>query len=246
MLKLLLSAAVLLGSHLTSQAVLAVITSSAAASASPAIDAIKVLENVGVKPDIFENRRLEQPIVIRKKTDVARFFGPDSVEKVLASVDFQQQAILIFAWSGSGQDQLDYLVQESYPETILFEYRRGLTRDLRTHFRAYVVRLNVNCRLGDQEISLAEKTHYVRVEICGILNSQIMAIGGETTGVQITAGEIQWELDFTDPQLKQKAEALHEKTVIVKGELNFRQGVEIPQRWIVTANSLMESPSGQD
>ncbi|MDC0294766.1 hypothetical protein OAK98_05150, partial [Mariniblastus sp.] len=38
---------------------------------------------------------------------------------------------------------------------------------------------------------------YIKVEVRGKLNNEIMAIGGETTGVIITANGVTWELDFS-------------------------------------------------
>jgi hypothetical protein len=51
--------------------------------------------------------------------------------------------VLVFAWKGSGQDKIEYTVAESYPEQIQFVYQRGRTRDLRTHFKIFVLRANV-------------------------------------------------------------------------------------------------------
>jgi len=207
----------------------------------PMTDPINPLTDLSIKGELFENRHLDQPLVIRNQSDVARYFASDSVDKVLKKVDFHQQLVLLFVWNGSGQDKLDYTVQEGQPETIQFQHRGGMTRDFRPHFRVYAIRNDVKCQFGDQEISLAaQPTPYVKVTVCGTLNSQIMAIGGETTGVQITAGEIRWELDFADPELRKQAEAWHDKMVVVTGDLNLKQGVEIPQRWIVTVHSLSE------
>jgi len=79
----------------------------------------------------------------------------------------------------------------------------------------------------------------VRVQVQGKLNSQVVAIGGETTGFQITAKRITWELDFGDnEELRKLAQKLHEKQVIVTGELSVKEGVEIRRRWIVAVDSL--------
>lgn len=84
-----------------------------------------------------------------------------------------------------------------------------------------------------------EQPDYIRVDIRGTLRQGVIAIGGETTGTTISAGEITWELDLQgDEQLGKKAELLHGKQVLVRGTLERRSGVEIPERWIVTVESL--------
>lgn len=77
------------------------------------------------------------------------------------------------------------------------------------------------------------------VTVQGKLNSQVVAIGGETTGFQISAKGIKWELDFGDNvKLRKLAEKLHEQQVTVTGELSVKPGVEIRRRWIVAVASL--------
>lgn len=80
---------------------------------------------------------------------------------------------------------------------------------------------------------------YVRVEVKGKLRTGIVAIGGETTGTIITAGNITWELDLgRNARLRAAAKKLNGKTVVVKGTLTRKRGVEIRERWIVTVKSL--------
>jgi hypothetical protein len=79
----------------------------------------------------------------------------------------------------------------------------------------------------------------IKVTVVGSLRTGIAAIGGETTGSTITAKGITWELDFgKQAAIRQAAEQLSGKKVIVRGSLERRQGVEIQQRWIVTVTSL--------
>lgn len=83
----------------------------------------------------------------------------------------------------------------------------------------------------------------IEVAVVGTLQSGIMAIGGETTGVTITAKGITWELDLGDSaELREAAESLSGSTVLVRGELERRAGVEIPVRWIVTVTDLSRPP----
>ena len=80
----------------------------------------------------------------------------------------------------------------------------------------------------------ANEDHYVKVEIKGQLNSRVFKIGGETTGVEISANGVKWELETAgNPRLRQMTLELHGKTAIVTGSLRVQKGVEVPKRWIV-------------
>ena len=80
--------------------------------------------------------------------------------------DFEQQVVLVFAWRGSGRDRSEYAVLESFPEPI-------------------------SGTVPSQEIG-----EYIKVEVKSQLNIRSFAIGGETTGVVISARGISWKLDF--------------------------------------------------
>ena len=87
---------------------------------------------------------------------------------------------------------------------------------------------------------------YIKVEVRGKLNNEIMAIGGETTGVIITANGVTWELDLSNsPDSQKKSKALNGKVVVVKGNLTMKRGVEIRQRWIVKVDSIEAGTAGQ-
>ncbi|HUG92118.1 MAG TPA: Dabb family protein [Planctomycetaceae bacterium] len=86
-------------------------------------------------------------------------------------------------------------------------------------------------------------TDAISVTVHGRLNSQVVAIGGETTGATISARGATWELDFGDnEQMRRRARRLHGRTVRVAGQLEVRKGVEIPQRTIVKVQSLQPVP----
>jgi hypothetical protein len=84
-----------------------------------------------------------------------------------------------------------------------------------------------------------ESNESIKVEIHGQLKTGVVAIGGETTGVTITASNLTFELDFADgPNQAAKAEDLNGRSVVVTGMLEGRKGVEIPLRYIVKVESL--------
>lgn len=82
-------------------------------------------------------------------------------------------------------------------------------------------------------------TDSVEVQISGILNNQVVAIGAETTGTTVQSGPLTWELDLADVENGNAfAKKHHGKRVIVKGRLEHKKGVEIPERWIVHVESI--------
>lgn len=85
----------------------------------------------------------------------------------------------------------------------------------------------------------AEDDDFVRVQIKGKLKTGMMAIGGETTGTIIRAGDIVYELDCSaNKEILASLERLDGKTVYVSGKLQLKRGVEIRQRWIVKVDGL--------
>lgn len=83
----------------------------------------------------------------------------------------------------------------------------------------------------------------VKVEVTGTLETGIVAIGGETTGTVIRAGNVTWELDLSgDPKLAAQAEKLNKMRVVVTGSYSKKKGVEIPERHIVKVKTLKSAP----
>jgi hypothetical protein len=80
----------------------------------------------------------------------------------------------------------------------------------------------------------------VRVAIRGRLESGLVAIGGETTGIVVRAKGLSWELDVgRSEDLRKKADGLSGQVVVVHGTLEPRAGVELQRlRLIVRVTSL--------
>jgi hypothetical protein len=77
------------------------------------------------------------------------------------------------------------------------------------------------------------------LEYRGKLRTGIVAIGGETTGTIIETDKGQFELDLgTNKKLRQVAEGLNGKAVVVKGTLTIRKGVEVAERRIIVVRTL--------
>ena len=189
----------------------------------------------------FEKSGRDRPLVLRSKKEASEVFSPEAAAKLMKSVDFEKQFVLLFAWRGSGQDSLQFSVLESFPEQVVFKYQPGRTRDLRPHVRVYALRSKVRWRTAATS-SDAVKTasaEYIQVKIRGKLDSQVVAIAGETTGVVIRANGVTWELELGDNRInRQRAKQLNGKSVLVTGQLRVKAGVEIGKRWIVEVGSL--------
>lgn len=61
-------------------------------------------------------------------------------ERIAKEADFGKQQVIWFAWSGSGGDKVSASVADGDkgPE-VVFQFERGLTKDLRGHIRAFVI-----------------------------------------------------------------------------------------------------------
>ncbi|HEY0982504.1 MULTISPECIES: hypothetical protein [unclassified Schlesneria] len=82
-------------------------------------------------------------------------------------------------------------------------------------------------------------TESIAEVIChGKLRCGMVAVGGETTGTNLSLGGFSWELLISDPQLKDFAEANHHKLVTATGTLQYLNTPERPGRWVVSVNSL--------
>ncbi|MGI9240845.1 MAG: hypothetical protein ACR2RV_08590 [Verrucomicrobiales bacterium] len=105
--------------------------------------------------------------------------------------------------------------------------------------RAIFLLLSILMLVAARPVLGADQVGSIEVEIAGVLRTGIVAIGGETTGVTISAKGITWELELGASRvLRETASRLDGKFVRVKGALERRAGVEIKERWIVTVSEL--------
>jgi len=81
--------------------------------------------------------------------------------------------------------------------------------------------------------------HYAKVEIKGIIQTNMAAIGGETTGTVIKVGDLSWDLDLGENRaLHELADRLNGKTVLIQGTLMRIKGIERGERDVVVVESL--------
>ena len=112
--------------------------------AAPAnYEPLAVLKVLRTSEAVFKDASRTKPIVLKSSEDGIKYFGKEALTKISKAVDFDKQIVLVFAWKGSGGDLFQYLIKESNPEQIVFSYKPGLTRDLRSHVKVYVLRSNV-------------------------------------------------------------------------------------------------------
>jgi OOP family OmpA-OmpF porin len=76
-------------------------------------------------------------------------------------------------------------------------------------------------------------------EWTGRITSGMMAVGGETTGITITAGADRFELQAATPAMRRQLVELNGKIATVKGTLEVREGVEIRTRRIIVVASIV-------
>jgi hypothetical protein len=115
-----------------------------------------------------------------------------------------------------------------------------MTRRLLAVFLAVAV-LTAGAHAADKDAEPKKKEDsYVKVEAKGKLQTGIMAIGGETTGIVLRTSAGSFELDL-DARLRKQADKLNNKTVVVTGTLYTKPGVTRGPRTIVKVATLKET-----
>lgn len=91
---------------------------------------------------------------------------------------------------------------------------------------------------GTKESKAMEKKTYT-----GTLRTGVMAIGAETTGINLETDSGTYELDVRgNPEAAAKVDSLHGKKVVVTGDYRPRPGVEVRERRIIVVHTLSEPP----
>lgn len=195
--------------------------------------------------DVYDRATRTKPLALRSAASAARYYSRRDLDQLTAQVDFDRQYLLVFSWEGSSRDRLiPIVVGTPNGEELRMAFQAGRTRDLRRHVVVYAVRSNVKWT-GEENADNPRPDPpprdegEVRVELRGLLDSRVVAIGGETTGVEITAEKIRFELDFAgNANLRRLATQLHGQKVVATGKLTVRQGIERRNRWIVQVERL--------
>jgi hypothetical protein len=82
-----------------------------------------------------------EPTAIASEDALAKALGDDAgTAAVKKLVNFKTEQVVYFAWSGSGQDKITFVVADGKkgPE-VTFTYAAGRTRDFRPHRKVFVL-----------------------------------------------------------------------------------------------------------
>jgi hypothetical protein len=99
------------------------------------------LETKGVKFDFSKGGNAPKPVEIKSAEELANsplFADAASREAIKKQVNFAKEKLVVFVWSGSGQDKLSgQLIKRG--GTAVFTYKVGRTDDLRRHAYLFAV-----------------------------------------------------------------------------------------------------------
>lgn len=87
----------------------------------------------------------------------------------------------------------------------------------------------------------AQKTSTTRVECCGKLRFNNVAVAGAATGTTVMFDGVTWELVLPDDKCKKFAHDHHKQPVKVSGTLKKVSGKAPDDRWVVEVVELVES-----
>ncbi|MGC4007321.1 MAG: hypothetical protein QM811_31020 [Pirellulales bacterium] len=82
----------------------------------------------------------DKPFIIANDEELEKAFPKDKAvqAEVKKAVDFAKARLVVFAWEGSGKDRLELVSPDTEKGgNIIFNYKRGATRDLRKHVNVY-------------------------------------------------------------------------------------------------------------
>jgi hypothetical protein len=99
----------------------------------------------------------------------------------------------------------------------------------------------VACFVGFSAFA-ADKEEGKKIEARGTLQTGVVAIGAETTGIVVKTKQGTYELDLgADKDLLKQADQLNGKAVRVAGTLEIRKGVEVKERRIIKKVTKLEA-----
>ena len=102
--------------------------------------------------------QVQKPVVISNINELANSLGlclkQQLPYQLAKDVDFEKERLLFIAWSGSDQDQLSFTTERcpkapSFVTGVSFQYQRGVSADVRPHYRLFVVPKNVPWQLSE-------------------------------------------------------------------------------------------------
>lgn len=92
-----------------------------------------------------------KPKSLKSMTELEEVLSKEEIEKLVKGINFKTQKIVLFQWSGSGQDRIDTtMITEGDKSVLNVQMFPGRTRDLRQHAHALVMPI-------EQEWKIKEK-----------------------------------------------------------------------------------------
>jgi hypothetical protein len=103
----------------------------------------------GLKLDVKLDTKYK-PTKITSDTELAELVkDKDAREKITKQVDFGNEYLVLFRWSGSGGDKMSFEVKKGEAgEDVVFLLKPGLTRDLRAHAKLFAIPKNMGHKTG--------------------------------------------------------------------------------------------------
>jgi hypothetical protein len=96
-------------------------------------EAVREISLKGVTLPAEEKASVDKPTVITGDDELKKAVGDEGV-KAVGKVDFKKEHLLLFRWSGSGQDKLTPSEEtKDKKATVTFTWTPGFTKDLREH-----------------------------------------------------------------------------------------------------------------
>lgn len=184
-----------------------------AAQYTAAQDPIEEIRGFEYQPSLFDAVDENRVLVLRSEEDAKTHLSESNFERLLESVDFETQTVVVLAWRGSGGDRVKYKIIKSWPEQISMRFEEGMTNDLRTHQKFFALSSNVSCYVEGNEVTLNTDGYFL-VEMKGKLDRQ------DDGTYTLAAKSARVTLDFKgNEELIKTAESLIGKSANVAGYL---------------------------
>ncbi len=122
-------------------AILAVVFLAAPVLAAEEKSVVKEIPTKDLKVTPAKGGKPTEPAVIKSADELAKCpVCGGAADDIKKHVDFAKEKLLVFAWSGSGQDKVAVTGATKDGKTELtVTHTPGLTRDLRPHVKLFVV-----------------------------------------------------------------------------------------------------------
>ncbi|MSQ94578.1 MAG: hypothetical protein EXR98_08470 [Gemmataceae bacterium] len=104
---------------------------------------LREIDAKGIKVD-FAKGRVGIPKLIANADELDKLI-PDT-QAIKKQVDFSKEKLVLFAWGGSGQDQLSAKLSDD-GKAATFSYTAGRTRDFRHHVHLFVLPKNTQYKI---------------------------------------------------------------------------------------------------